>query len=46
MITMKEIGRLAGVSQTAVSFILNGKAEKLSLSDENDPSRSGNCIET
>ncbi|MBR2426898.1 MAG: LacI family DNA-binding transcriptional regulator [Lentisphaeria bacterium] len=34
MITMKEIGRLAGVSQTAVSFILNGKAEKLSLSDE------------
>ncbi|MBO7741524.1 MAG: LacI family DNA-binding transcriptional regulator [Victivallales bacterium] len=29
---MKEIGRLAGVSQTAVSFILNGKADKLSLS--------------
>lgn len=34
MITMKEIGRLAGVSQTAVSFILNGKAEQLSLSSE------------
>lgn len=34
MITMKEIGRLAGVSQTAVSFILNGKAAQLSLSQK------------
>lgn len=31
---MKEIGRLAGVSQSAVSMIINGKAEKFNLSHE------------
>ncbi len=34
MITMKEIGRLAGVSQSAVSMIINGKAKQFSISDE------------
>ena len=32
MITMKEIGRLAGVSQSTVSMIINGKAEQFNLS--------------
>ncbi len=34
MITMKEIGRLAGVSQPAVSMILNGKGRSANLSEE------------
>jgi len=34
LITMKEIGRLAGVSQSAVSMIINGKAKQFNISDE------------
>jgi len=34
VITMKEIGRLAGVSQPAVSMVLNGRAKEFNLSAE------------
>ncbi|MDD3154090.1 MAG: LacI family DNA-binding transcriptional regulator [Victivallaceae bacterium] len=34
MITMKELGKLAGVSQSAVSMIVNGRAKEFNISEE------------